>query len=278
MQLVNSDKLKYKPSLQNIDHIPTMEDYEELEKSSKYPDAVSSLTLAEKTAVNIYTGPFYSISNSVLRGNSSKVEGFSSDEIAEIFVTSAMGCSGLAKASKSAPKYSYRIEDNFDPDLTQKRVDAVNNGGNITQEMGYFSTSAGLSSEDDVREMYTESLNAGLVSAIELTDLTGKYVASISQRPGECEYLIAPTQVQWVGHYQNEAGSHFFLAKPVQTPDGLTPRQLERTIKLPETDNPDTPSITAEVVAKTSESFKKRLQDVKESDSENPEDTTSLSI
>ncbi|TAL64166.1 MAG: hypothetical protein EPN84_03775 [Legionella sp.] len=228
MVLVHSKACKFPPGIRDLDHIPTAEDYKKREMEGKHPEALEALNLAEKSAINIYSGPFYATCNQMLRGDISRVSDLNSQQIGEVCATIAIGCAGLNKVSTSAPNYSYRIEENFDSALTQRRIDAVNSGGEVIQEMAFFSTADGFV-PDDPTAMTREFLEVGC-TAILLSDVRGKYIADISQRPVECEYLIAPTQMQWVGHHENEVGTHFFEAKPVQTPDGLTPQQLERNI------------------------------------------------
>ncbi|KTD25555.1 MULTISPECIES: hypothetical protein [Legionella] len=272
MALLKSDKCQYPPALKGSSSIPTMADYEEQEKKGKHPEALKELNLAEKSAINIYTGGFYGVCNKVLRGNVSGLTGCSSQEIGEILATSAMGCAGLNKVSESEPHQTFRIEENFDPDFTQKRIDAVNSGGEITQEMGFFSTAFAPSDDKDTNEMYTELLNSGGGTGVLLSDLRGKYVASIARKPDEFEYLVPPTQMQWIGHYETANGSHFFHAKPVQTLTHLTEEQKKSTLlkNQQEPAEKDAPTISASV------DFKKRLSEAKGPEEPNSSNTFGL--
>lgn len=222
MYFIHNGNPEFMPFLDSAEGIPTMEDYEKREKEGLHPDGLKELSLAEKTAINIYTGPFYIYSNSLLRGNLNNIDN-DSKKIGEILATLAMCCSGLNKATVDVPQHSTRFEENFSEELTQKRIKAVENGGYITQEMGFFSTAVQLN--DEAAMMYGQMLEEGMGTGIILSDLHGKYVGSISQKPNEAEFLIPPTQVRWLKHHQTEKGGHVFYAKPVNTLTGLTEEQ-----------------------------------------------------
>ncbi|MDX1837250.1 hypothetical protein DIZ81_06650 [Legionella taurinensis] len=255
MVLLQSPQCHYPPSLKHSSNpIPSMADYEAQEKQGKHPDALQGLNWAEKSAINIYSGGFYVVCNKVLRGDLSRIENHDSQQIGEILVTAAMGCAGLNKISESSPRFTFRVEENFSEEFTKKRIEAVERGGDVTVEMGFFSTAFAPSDDEMFNAMNTELFNAGGGTGIVLSDLRGKYIAGIASKPDEFEYLVPPTQMQWVGHYQTENGSHFFHARPVQTLTGLTAEQQKRTAPA----NDSTPILSTD--------FKARLNDVKNAD------------
>ncbi|KTC96168.1 hypothetical protein [Legionella erythra] len=197
MVLLQSPQCHYTPSLKHSTNpIPSMTDYETQEKQGKHPDALKELNWAEKSAINIYSGGFYVVCNKVLRGDLSRIEDNDSQQIGEILATAAMGCAGLNKISETSPSHTFRVEENFSEEFTKKRIEAVERGGDVTLEMGFFSTAFDPSEDEMFNAMNTELFNAGGGTGIVLSDLRGKYIAGIASKPEEFEYLIPPTQMQ----------------------------------------------------------------------------------
>jgi hypothetical protein len=241
-QFVTSDSSSEKPSLDGVDGIPTSEDYAAKEKASTKPDALTNLNWAEKSAINIYTGGFYSVMNPLLRGSTSQIYSYDSTKIGETLAHIAFIGSGLNCISEEKPMHTYRVEEKFSEEYIQERVDAVEKGGLVTQEMAFISSShAPNIPDEETREMYKEGMESGSITGIVYSNVVGKYVSSISKKPDEMEYLIPRTQMQWVGHHQNNNGGHVFHAKPVATPTGLSEKHQQ---SLNHEEAQKTPSVT----------------------------------
>ena len=65
IQFINSVESRFKPMLNGRPETPSMDDYEQNEAKGTHPRALTELNFAEKTAINIYTGPFYGSGNSL---------------------------------------------------------------------------------------------------------------------------------------------------------------------------------------------------------------------
>lgn len=93
----SSTECQYEPRLNNVEGIPSDADYRSQEQKSKFPDALKHVTLAGKTGINIYTGPFYAKCNPLLRLDVKAIEDLEDNpEFAgEILATVAFACAGL---------------------------------------------------------------------------------------------------------------------------------------------------------------------------------------
>lgn len=219
------------PSLPDVVGIPTAEEYSAREKASSKPDALKNLSWAEKSAINIYTGGFYGICNKLLRGSAEHMSNHDSTKIGETLAHIAFASSGLNKVSVEKPIQTFRVEEKFSEDYVKNRVEAVEKGGLITQEMAFISTSYAPIADDMHKEMVEQGLEGGEITAIIYSGVVGKYVSSISKKPDEMEYLIPPTQMQWVGYSKNSQGGHIFHAKPVSTLTGLSEQHMQALSK-----------------------------------------------
>jgi hypothetical protein len=225
-QFITNGSSDQTPSLPDVDGIPTAEQYSECEKASSKPNALNHLNWAEKSAINIYTGGFYSTCNKLLRGSAEHMSNHDSTKIGETLAHIAFASSGLNKVSVEKPLQTFRVEEKFSEDYVNNRVEAVEKGGLITQEMAFISTSHAPIADNMHKEMIEEGLEGGVITGIVYTGVIGKYVSSISKKPDEMEYLIPPTQMQWVGYSKNPNGGHIFHAKPVSTLTSLSEQQL----------------------------------------------------
>ncbi|RUR20666.1 hypothetical protein ELY21_00855 [Legionella sp. km535] len=224
-KFINSGLAMELPRLPDLDGIPTDNDYKEREKASSKPKALEQLNWSEKSAINIYSGGFYALCNSLLRGSTEKVSSLDSRQLGETLCHIAFVSSGLNQISETHPVHTFRVEDKFSEEYIEERIKAVEQGGLVTQEMGFISTSHEKIESEFMRAMTEEGINSGVITGIVYSNVIGKYISSISKKPEEFEYLIPPTQMQWTGYDKNPNGGCIFHAQPVSTLTGLSEKQ-----------------------------------------------------
>lgn len=201
-----------------------------------------NLSFAEKEAINIYTGSAYQVMNSLMRGdieeaiNSNYLPQFltkkeqANQTIKETLLHIAVAVSGLNKLPDFVPppgpdgqpqKYLYRGESSLPQSVIDKRKWAVLQGGDITFEMGFISTSF----SKPVSGFFSEHSTSGIL----IKNLKGKKITPLSQfGNSEREVLLPPTQMQW--KYEKEIITKtykntmpLFLAKPVTVNSPIDP-------------------------------------------------------
>lgn len=178
---------------------------------------------AQMAAINIYTSEYYNVMNAALKGrNDIKDTHYKLIHcIKEALIHIGMASSGLSRIPDTHCEYAYRADVGV---LTKEKLEArlksIHDPSQITIEEGFLSTS-----KDNLK--WTHG------TKIMFHDLIGKDVALLSWHPGENEFLIPPTQVRWEGH-QSKDDTHFFVARPVVTPAGLSKTEASMGIK---TDN-----------------------------------------
>lgn len=183
-----------------------------------------SLTLAEKTAIAIYT-KYYNSFNLILRGQNF------SDELASFRLTTqedlnsylkeiicailiaAHGLTKIQHAGRSRPLY--RIEENKDSiqDVLQQRIHATQsteNKGKIVTSQGFYSTAedgfsfSGHDSKDIFLNIKAQSLS----------------IAPIAWNQKEEEVILTPhTQILFSEHFTVD-NFHMFMGQVVCSPDG----------------------------------------------------------
>lgn len=193
-----------------------------------------NLSDAEMCAINIYTGPdFYRTCNSFLRDPVSCYGNAITPR--ETLLTAVMMTSGLGKISDTKTvDYTFRGESKLPPEVVQQRIESMERQDlslpPVTIESAFTSTAQGKPHGAFV-EGFTEPSpgQKGATSGVVFSDLRAMNVSGLSQWgniDGE-EYLIPPTQMQWVAHRQTGQDQHIFIAKPVSTLTGLTAKHLE---------------------------------------------------
>jgi hypothetical protein len=225
---IDSDILKAKPWMMSLIHRPTDEDFIKAD-----PEGLcKNLNLAEKEAINIYTGAYYMAMNTFLRGDFDFIESWSGPQeinsvLREILLHSAVAISGLNKMPDYTPPvnsdgstsvYLYRGE-NYIPDaVLSHRKWAVEEGGGVTFENGFISSAY----NEPVSGFFGEDSKSGIM----FKNLKGKKVTPLSAfGDGEREVLFPPTHIQWL-YYKNVISDIYkntiaiFLAKPVTAPLG----------------------------------------------------------
>lgn len=230
-QYIDTDIINEKPWLPNVYGRPTAQDF----KNADPEGIAKKISLAEKEAINIYTGSAYFRMNAFLRGNlNSAIDTDNPKEIdrrfKEILLNSAVAISGLNKMPDFIPppnhdgsvsKHLYRGEYSVPDAVLEKRQRAVQEGGDITLEGGFLSTAYQRPAEG----FFGESAKCGIM----FINLKGKNITPLSQfGSGEREVLMPPTHIQW--RYHKDVKSDYyqttvalFLAKPVTAPIGKAP-------------------------------------------------------
>lgn len=243
-KLLVSGRLFEQPFLSRHGRKPTEKDFDDQEEDG----GCKKLSLAEKEAINIYTGNSYSAMNNLMRGNVDRaIEKFHipqmmtknariNHSIKETLLHIAVAISGLNKLPDYIPpagpngepaKYLYRGENYISKEDLEKRKWAVLKGGGITTEMGFLSTSYLKPAEG--------FFNEHVKSAVMVRSLKGKNITCLSQfGKGEREILLPPTQMQWQYHkdiitdiYKNTMA--LFIAKPVTVAPELSLDYVPRT-------------------------------------------------
>lgn len=231
--LIDYSILKEQPKLPFVWGRPTNKDF-----IKNDPEAISHhLSLAEKEAINIYTGKAYLQINAFLRGDLDAVvanhqsAGEINEKLREALLHAAVAVSGLNKIPDfvppknpdgTTPKYLFRGESTIPESLFAKRKWAVEQGGEVTLECGFISTSYGKPNE--------YFFNENSKSAIMFKNAKGKKVTQLSQYGGAArEILLPPTHIQWRYHKdiitdKEKKVIALFLAKPVSAPFGTIPR------------------------------------------------------
>lgn len=229
---IDSDIIEAKPWLPSANGRPTDKDFKKADPKNLAKD----LVLAEKEAINIYTGTEYRDMNAFLRGDiDSIVSGMNAYEmnsrLREVILHCAVAVSGLNKMPDYKPpvnpdgtvaKYLYRGEGSTPAAVMEKRKWSVQQGGEITSENGFISTAYGKPAE----AFFGEHSSCGIM----FRNLKAKEVTPLSMfGKQEREVIIPPTHIQWRYHKDvvsdnNKKKIPVFLAKPVTAPFGTIPR------------------------------------------------------
>jgi hypothetical protein len=177
-------------------------------------------TLAEKMSIQHYTGAGYlSVNNFMYKNginyysnNQLEIEGTQPalDILKMMFISS--GLNKIMPDLDQAQAMSYRGEHSTTPDQIQERIDSMNTPDGFTKSPAYMSTS----SDPDVANNFSQGI------LIKFKGLYGKSIECISNFPGEREYLLSPSKIQWTDHgevekyvYGERKLVHEFTAKVV---------------------------------------------------------------
>ncbi len=167
---------------------------------------LSHLSDAEIAGINIYT-TYSEEMNDFLEG---KMQFGNIEKLKEVVLSSLFCAAGLNKTPVENYHTTYRGSSSTGASLEEKKRLAIT--GELYYEKGFTSTSFGTAMEDWIKS-----------SALIFTGgILGQNISLISCYPKEKEILILPTQIQYLGSYEEE-GITYFLAKSVRTISGLTP-------------------------------------------------------
>lgn len=230
-KLLDSQYISYKSHSHGYDNRPTDEQY----FMDMDPRGIcSTISLAEKRAINIYTGGAHYGMNALMRGllddaikaNHNLPSYYSSKEklnytLKEFLLHCAVAVHGLKqlpdydppeREDKTKPQYLYRGEGGS---TISTRIEAVQEGGKVTLELGFISTSYDRPSGIFV--------NSYTPCGVLLVNVSGKDITPLSMfGEGEREVLLPPTQIQWMYHKEiptkESRTMHLFLALPVRVP------------------------------------------------------------
>lgn len=201
-QLIN----KIHPTLTNLGFSTKPKDFRDLDpKGTK----LSHLSDAEIAGINIYTTNFFDKINDFLEG---KIKIKTIIELKEVLLSSLFCASGLNKTPIETYHHSYRGSSSSSINLEKKKTLASEGG--IVYEKGFTSTAKSF---DEKNSFWINT------SALIFVDgVLGQDVSLISATPYEKEILISPTQIQYLGSYE-EAGITYFLVKSIRSLSALRP-------------------------------------------------------
>ncbi len=173
-------------------------------------NSFSSLTYAEKLAINIYTGNAYISMNALLRGKMIKDDQL----VVPALVHCIMAISGLNKVRDTKIEGAFRVEKStlFPKEILEQRKTKakLEKTKSLTMESGFISTSV-----VPLDEKLTIS-EAGDIFTF-FYNISGKHIAPLVQFPHyESEYLIPPTQISWE-FCEEIDGKLYFIATSVST-------------------------------------------------------------
>ncbi len=236
LELSDADKAAYMDMLNN--HCATLEfppcyssgstlvevrdpaDIQQLNATFDVHPELQALSVPERMALNIYTTGFYDDVNPFLRNGNPK--NLYSHYLRELICHAGVAIVGLNKISDDKVALSFRAEHsdpNNIPPYMQNRIDAAKTGG-VTVEMNFISTAQENPSLD-----FGDPDTPGGVGII-FKELKGKNVRNLSAYPHEREFLMPPTQIQWISYFHAKQG-HILEGKPVATPLNLSPEAFE---------------------------------------------------
>ena len=192
-----------------------MAELEELFELKDSKNELNDLSFPEKMAIRIYTGDSYDPINHMLKGRHEKLyeDGITHQSALTYLMVSAFAISGLQHMSDQPIKHAYRVTGRSFPASLVARRKAAELGG-VTRECGLISTSSVAPDDDD----FGDPSNEG-GSCILYMDLKGKNIKALSVHEDETEFLIPPTDVQWVHCKHSETEALFFVARPVTSLD-----------------------------------------------------------
>lgn len=174
-----------------------------------------NLDRAEMLAINIYTGDDFESINQIARGNMNEApdhEGL----LLDILTTIAVGNAGLSKLpDKPLNREMFRYDNaKLSEQIVKARIQSANSPHNdkmVVKEGGFVST---LDKKQKGKDEYG-GLNDHRTVVTGIYD--GKYIASISYKPEECEYLLPSANFVYLDHKEAD-GHHYYLAKQVRSP------------------------------------------------------------
>lgn len=193
-----------------------------LEKREQFrPDAsLSHLSYGEMIAINVYTGGDSDGMNHLMRCN---INGFFETHrydatimAPHALVTSIIAIHGLNRIPDQGPPkggYFFRVEQSIE-EVAAKRDEALSVGRGMTRELGFFSTSKEAPDSNITSKIVGPNNDKKLVGIV-VRGGRGKNISSISQFPQEKEYLMPPSQLQWIGK-KSEDNCDIYYARQVQ--------------------------------------------------------------
>lgn len=188
------------------------------------PNLKDQLTQAERMAINIYTTGFYDNANSLLRSGQIRLDAGQDlhQAVWETLCHSAMAISGLNQRSTHAPPISFRGEKNLPQAVLDARLKAAEKK-QTTMESSFVSTAKERPAAPFIPKF--DSGNSDI--AIVFKDVLGIDVQALSAFPTEREFLMPPTQIQWLKK-EKLSGGFYLVGRPLVTPQGLTPDALRQ--------------------------------------------------
>lgn len=204
------------------------------------------LSDGEKAAIQLYTSPEnFSLIQKILQGRISEfekdVKGFDIDKMLKAYLLiGAIGVSAVNKLPdySTTARFLYRYDRDLPYSMLQNRIQAVKDGGMITTESGYLSSShtkpADFFKNGNVITLF-ENCKAKLLE--EMSVIT-------EEKELEREVTMPPTQVQWKYYHEfkDENGNvmHLFIARAVTTPTEVSTLPQSHRGHVPERNESNT--------------------------------------
>lgn len=199
----------------------------------KLPEEENELSRIEKAALQLYISEtHFSPIQKLLQGRVDEfVQDFNSSEVDAFLkpylLIGVVGVSALNRLpdfeSNQDSQFLYRYDMSLPDSKIQERIHAVHEGGLVTTETGFISTS---------HSRPAEFFKDGNVITL-FEQCKAKSVENLSPL-NEREVTLPPTQVQWKYHHEfiDHSGKkiHLFVAKAVTTPTEASTRLPDETI------------------------------------------------
>ncbi|MGQ3889276.1 hypothetical protein ACQUW5_09620 [Legionella sp. CNM-1927-20] len=209
--------------LEDLDKVPTSEDYERWDKKREW----THLHYGERLAITAYSSEFHYIIQQFLRkqGQVDLLKNLSAKQqntiIPKILLSTAIAAHGLSRESEIIEEQTdyvrktYRKERSpVNASYLKERLEALK-VNNALVERGFLSTSRNNSffqTNSNIFVVFREN---------SASNTMGRNVTSLSLKQEELEILYAPgTQLQYTDYHEEE-GKHFFAVRPIRSIDGI---------------------------------------------------------
>ncbi|MCS5711996.1 RasGEF domain-containing protein [Candidatus Berkiella aquae] len=179
---------------------------------------LNAISKAERMALNIYTGSFYSNSNNLIRGTMPLQN--KQDFLPELIINTGMISSGLNGLNQGKPVSTFRTEFKLPKEVLEKRNKLATSKEGIDND-AIISTAIDKPLEIPDFGAFNDLLGdeypyVGVV----FHNVQGADLRGLSQKPFESEFTLAPGQIQYQGALDVQGGK-IFVATPVATLTGL---------------------------------------------------------
>lgn len=199
-----------------------------------YRASFANLTMAEKLVVVNYTASSYELNHFLYNHTSLQKSSIDAnpDTFKKVFLDAMLLASALNKMAlpNEAPSKLYRGEGGVNEIKIQARLDAVNNGNNITEELGFMSTS----NDFDIARIFSYN-GEGKKKLIIFNNAPAKDVSALSLFPSESEYILLPSEIEWEKVEESDTQITFYanvLASPNAAKDMHTMNALHEFHEL----------------------------------------------
>tara|TARA_R110002110_G_scaffold415609_1_gene651420 strand:+ start:2172 stop:7853 length:5682 start_codon:yes stop_codon:yes gene_type:complete len=212
--------------------IATSNDISQLDAQFLATDpTLNQISQGERLALNIYTTGFYGTANQLLRTGKVDLpkDNARYNFLWETLCHSAMAVSGLNGRTNTVPATSFRGELNLPQKIVDQRVKAADKKQAII-ECGFVSSSKDKPSSSFIGFENSHKSSGNVDVAIVFKDLVGRDIQALSAYPSEREFLMPPTQIQWIKQ-EKLSGGYYLVGKPLRTLQGLRAEHLDYIVE-----------------------------------------------